>query len=363
MHNIRLDNHTAAKPLKAAVGSMLPFLETKWGSLSSPYWPELQHDAAQFFAEMRQWLGASQSHYFVPASSAQDAAMQVFLAHFLDHISETGRNHFLTTEIEEAAIQLSLNKLEKAGCAVKTVPLDACGRIDPAGLKEAIRPRDSLLSFSWANSLTGVIQPIAEISQICREKEISLHVDLSHVVGKLYFHLEDLYCDYASLDGSKFHAPQGSAGYFTRKKQQLQAANVPALAALCAALKHADDQFDRMATEVARLKAKLEKGVAGSVVLFQEADRLPNVAAIAFPGAHSEALAYLLARKGVFASFGGGQSQRLSHMLKCCKVPGELADSALSFSLSLETTEDEIDTALEVIDAAVKQLRRIGASL
>jgi cysteine desulfurase len=84
---------------------------------------------------------------------------------------------------------------------------------------------------------------------------------------------------------------------------------------------------------------------------------------MAFPGVHAEALLFFLSRKGVYATCGGGNTQKLSHILQACGISSELSQSALSFSLSYATTEEEIDYALEVINASVKKLREIGGAL
>jgi cysteine desulfurase len=263
--------------------------------------------------------------------------------------------------VEDAPILRAFNQFEKVGCLGKMLPVNEKGQLSLETLASEIRPRTSLLSLQWAHGLTGVIQPIEAIAKLCQERGIHLHVDASAVIGKLFFRFQDLPCDYLSFDGEKIHAPKGTAAVVTKGATiPLPSYNIAGWVALSTALKEAFDRFDHMATEVARLRDKLERGVEGAQVFFQDVERLPNTAVIAFPGVHAEALLFFLNRKGVYATCGGGNAQKLSHVLQLCGVEPSLAQSAVSFNLSYETTEEEIDLALEVIHQAVKKLRQLG---
>jgi cysteine desulfurase len=366
MVKVYLDNHTATRPHSKAVDHMLPFYREKWGSLLAPHQmgEELYPSVDAALAKAAALLGMQETDQFFLAGNGIDAVSQILWAHYFEEVRETGKNHLLTTVVEDASILLSFNGLEKVGCSGKMLPVDAKGRLTKSELEAAIRPRTSLLSLSWAHGLTGVIQPLEEISAVCRKHNIRLHVDVSTVLGKLYFRFEDLQCDYLSFDGEKIHAPQGTAAVMSKKTiAHAPNFNVPGLVALSTALEHAYVHFDHLSVEIARLRNKLEGGVEGSIVLFKDADRLPNTAVIAFPGVHAEALLFYLNQKGVFATCGGGNSQKLSQVLQASGVSSELAQCALSFSLSYETTEEEIDFALDTINAAYKKLRIIGGSL
>lgn len=366
MGKVYLDNHTATRPFSKAIDRMLPFYKEKWGSLLSPHemGEELYPAVDASLAKMYELMGAKETDQFCLMGSGMEAVSQILWSHYLEEIRDSGKNHLLTTSVEDASILLSFNTLEKVGCLGKMLPVNAQGQLSLDELESAIRPRTSLLSLSWAHGLTGVIQPLEAIAEICRKKEIHLHVDVSNVIGKLYFRFQDLNCDYLSLDGEKIHAPKGTGCIFSKKSISCTPNfNVPGLIALSTALELVHDHFDHLATEIARLRNKLEDGIEGGVVLFKEVDRLPNTCVVAFPGVHAEALLFYLNRKKVFATYGGGNSQKLSHVLQVCGISPELSNSALSFSLSYETKEEEIDYALDVINTSYKQLCSIGGSL
>lgn len=360
---IYLDNHSATRPSPKAVEQMLPFLHHQWGALSACHQmgQELYPAVDAAVKNCKQLLGAKESDSLFFVNGGSEAVFQVLWAHYSQTVQETGKNHLLTTVVEDAPILQAFNQFEKVGCFGKMLPVNEKGQLALETLVSEIRPRTSLLSLQWAHGLTGVIQPVEAIAKLCRDKGIQLHLDASGVIGKRFFRFHDLPCDFLSFDGEKIHAPKGTAAVVTKRAAlPTPSQNVAGLVALSTALAEACDRFDHMATEVARLRDKLEQGVEGAQVFFQDVERLPNTAVIAFPGVHAEALLFFLNRKGVYATYGGGNSQKLSHLLQACGVEAALAQSAVSFNLSHETTEEEVDTVLEVMHQAVKKLRQIG---
>jgi cysteine desulfurase len=113
------------------------------------------------------------------------------------------------------------------------------------------------------------------------------------------------------------------------------------------------DARDLVCTEVARLRSHFEAGVLeavpDSMVFFQDVERVPNCTAIAFPGISNEALLYTLNRRGVYGSIGGGSYQQIGLLLMASGIEECVAHSSVSFSLSRETTEEQIDQAIDII--------------
>jgi cysteine desulfurase len=231
--------------------------------------------------------------------------------------------------------------------------------------------------LSWANGLTGTINPIGEIASLCQQRGILLHLDVTHVLGKLYFEIADTDAHFFSFNGGPLHAPNGCGGLFVKagtacspfilggsEQGGLRAGSfsVGHLAALGHAAKEAVDSRDLLCTEVARLRDKLEMDIVAhypeAVPFYSNQERLPHCLTIAFPGISNEAMLYNLNRRGVYASIGGGCFQLLSQLLVRSGVPDSLAQTAVSFSLSRETNEDEIDRAVFLITDSAKQLRQ-----
>lgn len=372
-NTVYLDNHTITRPCAQAMEQMFPFYKEYWGTVSAPHrmGQELIPLLNQRLKSLYQYVGADAEDQFLLTSSGAEGIAHIFQSTYLDFVRETGRNHFLTTPMEEAPIGMSINRLEKLGCSGKTLPVNSFGQLTRQALEEAIKPRSGLLSLSWANGLTGVIHPISDLAAVCKEKEVRFHVDASYAIGKVHFQFQELGADFLSFDGPLLYAPKGTGGLFIKKGVAFSplivgdsGINAPGLAALEASLGHTLRHFDHFNTEIVRLRDRLEKGIregfADAFVFFEKADRLPNCSAIGFPGIACEALLFALHRQGIYASMGGGHCQKLSCVLTACGVDSVLAGSALSFSLSCETTEEEIDYAVERIVETAKKLRRLS---
>jgi cysteine desulfurase len=373
---VYLDHHTATRPFPSSIEAMLPFLKEHWGSTTAPHQmgQELFPALNKGTEAIMEALGAKPEDRFYFFSSNAEAISHLFLSHYFDSIRHSGKNHILTTNIEEAPVLMSLKRLEEVGCAGKILTVSAQGQLTKDILEESLRPRTSLVSLSWANGLTGVVHPIADLAAACKAKDVRIHVDASYIIGKLHFRFEDLPIDFLTFDGSLLHAPKGTAGILVKEKtlfspplSAMTGVPVGGIAALGTALEEGANMFDHVCLETVRLRDKLEAGVLRGFpeakVLFQKAERLPNCSAIAFPGVISDALLFLLHRKGVYASLGGGQCQKLSHILIGSGIDEMLAQCALSFSLSFETTEEEIDYAIKTIVECAQKLKDLSRNI
>jgi cysteine desulfurase len=365
MEPIYLDNGTIARPSSHLISQMQPILKRHWQSACAPYLKGKEPFVSieRSIGDLRAFVGAHPKDTFHFTSSGSAAIAAVYQSVYIDHIVESGKNHILTTTAEEASIHLLGKHYEKLGVVQKTIQLSENGQVTREALESAISPKTGLVSLSWANSLTGVIHPIWELAEMCREKRILFHVDASQVLGKLYFKFEELPLDFLTFDGPVLHGPKGSGGVFIRRGVEFTPAipegmegadlNTPALIGLGIATEEMSEAFDHLSLETARLRDKLEEGIKLAIpevkLLYKEAERLPNVSAILFPGVHHELLAFHLREAGVFASFGGGQKQKLEYLIS--------DPCALSFSLSRETTEEEIDRALGIIIDSAQRCR------
>lgn len=383
-HGIYLDNNTTTRPSAKAIAKMLPFLTERWGVPSVPHqmgqqlFPAIEEALKGIYA----LIGANEMDEIIFTSSSAEGVNQVILSTYFDVTIHTGKNQFITSLSEEAPAIMAIGRLEQLSCIGKMVSLDKNGCITPEAIIEAMTPRTALVSISWANGLTGVINPIEEIADICKERGVHLHIDASHVLGKVFAEWNEIPAQFLTFNGDSFHAPQGTGGLYIKNGikcsplilggvdqggHRAGAYSVAGLIALGEAAREAIDARDYLCTEVARLREKFEAGIkeniSDAVFFFQNQKRLPNTSAIAFPGVANEALLYLLNRKGVYASIGGGTYQQIGLILQASGVDNVLAHSTLSFSLSRETTEDEIEHVIEIIADCVQRLRKISHKL
>ena len=203
-----------------------------------------------------------------------------------------------------------MSRLEQLGCVTRLLPVDEKGLLKLSALEEALKPKTALLSISWANALTGVIEPISDIVRICHAKGVKVHLNASAMIGKLPISFEELGVDFLTFDGDKIHTPQGIGGLFRKTKPHESSHHVAALSALSLAVDEELQRLEQFAMESARLRdtfeAELKIALPDTLILFQDADRLPHVSCVAFPGVMAEALLFNLHRRQVFASIGGG---------------------------------------------------------
>lgn len=369
--SINLDNHSYTKVCKTVKDFLL-----EEHSVSLPHLPHtLGVKGLQMLQEAKDLLSTEalfidRGIYFF--SSIQEAVNTLFTALMINEIQETGKNQILLSEGEEALIVFASEKLKSLGCTIKTIPINNEGALDLKALKKAINPKTSFFSLSLANSLTGSVHPINEISAICKENSIKLHVDVSSSLGKVPCRFD---ADFISFSSHLIHGGQGACLGLRRKDffSQSDATTIPlwsqdpklakslALSATQALL-----FSNKMALDVPRLKkhfeTKLLEQITDLEVLFSS-NSLPNVSVIYFPKVQAESLLYRLNKRGVYASFGGGGSQPLFTQIEKSQLPSKYRYSSLSFSFSRYTTKLEMDKAVSVIVEEVNHLQSLSADL
>lgn len=373
-----LDNSQTTAPSKTVISKMMPFLSEKWGVFSQPHrkGQELASAIEEAYERLYRLFQAKEEDEVLFTSSAAEATNQVIQGIYFDVTIPTGKNHFVVGKVDEAPALMAAHRLEQAGC-VGTMVLPT-----PQAVIEALSPRTALVSLSWGNGLTGQIQPVREIGKILQGRGVKFHVEASHVIGKLWFDPYEIGADYISFGGDLIHGPKSSGALWIRAKEHLPklilggleqdgarsgVLDVACLAALGEAAKEATDGLDYLSTEVARLRGKFERELSKALpevkILFREQERLPHISCVSFPGCPSETLLYLLQREECFATMGGGSLQQIGYVLATLGVSENEAATALSFSLSRETTDEEVSAAVLLLKNTTLKLRKVSEHL
>jgi cysteine desulfurase len=265
-----------------------------------------------------------------------------------------------------------MSRLHELGCVFQMVPAAKEGWISAKAFAEMITPRTAMLSISWANGLTGVLQPLSEIRELCKERGILLHVEGTHALGKGDFSFEESGADILTFNGPA----GGMGGMFIREGVEISPLILggkeqggmrggffnPSLLIECAKWAKEERSYaDHYTIEIARLRSLFEDSlcanISGAAVLFQEQDRLPHISSLVFPGAASDALLFLLNQKGLLATCGGNHFQHITHLLKACELPEPNRHTAVSFAFSHTTTEEEIEEGVAILIESVRLLR------
>lgn len=283
-----------------------------------------------------------------------------------------GRHHIVTTQIEHPSVGEPLAELERQGHGVVRVAPARSGRVDADKILEALRPETRLVALMLANNETGVLQPVAEVGRVCREREIHFHCDAVQAAGKIAFSVESLGCDTLSLSAHKMHAPKGIGALYVRRglamstlmfggaqerRRRPGTENVPLAAAFGVAARIATEGSWREAAAALRDRLEAEMATVHQITVNgADVARLPNTSNITFHGIDGEGLVIALDLKGVGASTGSACSSgrvEPSPILLAMGLTPEEAKSTVRFSLSRFTTGPEIAVAVEVLKDVV----------
>lgn len=371
---IYLDNQTESQIAKEVVAAMLPFLSKHCFALSSTH-PLADHARAcaqEAIEELYGLLQVKSGDNFVLTSSHTEAINHVILGSFFSHFGQ--KNHFLAAKTAEAPQVLAMNRLKNLGGKFEMVEVDQQGNVTLEALEESITPRTCLLTLSWANGLTGVIQPLENIAELCRKRGILLHIDATHVLGKGDFSFANSYADFFTFNGEQLQGPRAAGGLVIREgieftslisggkeQNELRAGRVDVanLMGLCKAVELAKKQIDQNSFEILRLRNLFESKLADiSLSPFKNALRVPNISLLVFSGVTSDALAYFLQQKELFASIGGNLFQKISHLLAACKI--EMLHSGISFAFSHAHQEEDVCRAANLIRESVRHLQKLS---
>jgi len=287
--------------------------------------------------------------------------------------------HIISAKTEHHAVLNAVEHLEKHE-AVEVTWLDVSrdGIVDVDQLAKSIRPETRLVSIMTANNETGVIQPLREISQICRERGVLLHSDMVQAFGKIDVDLSLV--DAASFAAHKFYGPKGAGFLFLRSGLSIQpimfggahenerrpgTENVAAIAGMAAAAAEwTQRDLAREQEREARLRDELWMRISQNIPDAKQngegAPRLANTLNVSLLGLDSEMLLIALDLEGVCASSGSAcmvGSVVASHVLLAMGLPVERARSAVRFSLGKWTTAEEIKAAGEAVRKIVKRLQ------
>ena len=286
--------------------------------------------------------------------------------------------------VEHPAVEESARYLERFhGFTVDVVPVDATGLVTPAALAGVLRPETALVSIMYANNEVGTVQPIAALAELAHAQGIPFHTDAVQAAGWLPLDTRALGVDAMSISGHKLGAPKGCGMLFVRSRTRLEPVihgggqergrrsgteNVAGTVGLATALTLARDgqaeQQVRVATLRDRFIAAVLAGVPDAVLTGHPSQRLPSVASFCFPGTSGESVLLELERRGVVCSSGSAcaaGSDAPSPVLTALGLPAEVAQTAVRFSFDASVTREDLDTAAAAVQAAVADVRNLGA--
>ncbi|MDO3379496.1 cysteine desulfurase NifS [Geoalkalibacter halelectricus] len=375
-------DYNATTPLRPEVlEAMLPFYREHFGNPSSVHWAGRMVSGAVEKAreQVARLINASPAEIvFTSCGSEGD---NLALKGTVEALKDKG-NHIITTAVEHPAVLNTCEFLEKNGCEVTYLPVDAEGMIDLAQLEAAITEKTILISAMWGNNETGTIFPIKEIGAIARKYKVRFHTDAVQAVGKLPVDVQKAGVDLLVISGHKIGAPKGVGAIYIRRgarmvplihgghqerNRRAGTHNVAGIVGLGLACELAGRHLEENAARLKALRDKLERGIVERIpevkVNGHPTRRLPNTLNVSFAYIEGESLLLNFDMKGVAASSGSActsGSLEPSHVMGAMGVDIALAHSSTRFSLGPDSSEEDVDYILEILPPIVARLREMS---
>ena len=380
---IYLDNH-ATTPLDPRVlEAMMPYLTNKFGNAASrnhSFGWEAEQAVDTAREQIAKLIGATAKEIIFTSGATESDNLAI--KGIAEMYKEKG-NHVITAVTEHKAVLDTCKRLEKDGYRVTYLPVKADGLIDLDDLRRAIDDQTTLVTIMYANNEIGVLQPIAEIGKICKEKGVLFHCDAVQAVGKVPVNVITDNIDLASISGHKIYGPKGVGALYVRRKNprvQLTAQidggghergmrsgtlNVPGIVGLgkaCElAMRELAEESKRLAALRDRLKNKLQSELDEVFVNGSAEHRLPGNLNMSFLYVEGESL--LMGISDIAVSSGSACTSATlepSYVLKSLGLGDDVAHSSIRFGIGRFNTEAEIDYVADKLIDVVKKLRELS---
>ncbi|MEO0082399.1 MAG: cysteine desulfurase family protein [candidate division WOR-3 bacterium] len=379
--NVYLDNNSTTRIDPRVARSIEPYLHEVYGNPSNihHFGRECAEGLAQAREQVAAFLGASPDEIFFTSSGTESdnlAVKGVAAAR-----KEKG-NHIITSAIEHSAVRGSVRFLGRNGWQVTILPVDRHGLVDPDDVRRSITDKTVLVSVMLANNEIGTIEPVREIAAVCRNAGVTCHTDAVAAAGKIEVDVQKLDVDLLTISGHKLHAPKGVGVLYVREGTPLEpllhgghqekglrpgTENVIGIVGMGAACELLGQEWQSDAARMQRLRDRLERSILERVpevrIEGHPEKRVPNVCLATVGYVEGEALILSLDLEGVAVASGSACSAGEagpSPTIEAIGVPDMFKNAPVRFSLGRDTTEDEIDYAVEAFARVVERLRSIS---
>jgi len=382
---VYLDNNATTMVDPAVVETMLPFFSEMYGNPNSLHkfgtsaHPALSKAIDQVYTA----INASDADDVVFTSCATESNNWVLQSVFTDHIVNGDKNHIVVSEVEHPSILSTCKFLEDQGVKVTYLPVTEEGIVEAETVRAFITDKTALVSIMWASNETGMIFPIKEIGEICKEKGVLFHSDAVQAVGKIKVDLQDVHVDFVSMSAHKFHGPKGVGALYIKDSQALTplmhggehmggrrsgTLNVPFIVGMGKAIELATSNIEETAAKIREKRDRLEDAIlelSETFVVGDRENRTPNTILISIRGVEGEGMLWDLNNGQIGASTGSAcasEDLEANTVMLAIGADNELAHTGIRLSLSRFTTDEEVDYTINHFKNAVARLRMISSS-
>ena len=376
---IYLDNAASTQIHSEILKEMMPYLTEQYGNPSSihRYGRAARKAIERARKQIANLINASPKEILITSGGTESNNTALF------GVTHLGKgNHIITSSIEHEAILEPCKRLQKKGFKVSYLPVDKYGQVSIDELKHIISKDTCLVSIMFANNEVGTIQPIEEISEICKQNGTLFHSDAVQAVGKVPIDVKKIPIDMLSISSHKINGPKGVGALYIRKGLQIDpfilgggqedglrsgTENVGNIVGFGKACQLAHENLENNIAHMKKLRDFLLSRINHDIpkVTFNghPTKRLPNNVHFTFLGVNGEDLIIKLDENEIAASTGSACSvrvQKASHVLKAMGFSHEQITGSLRLTVGIFNSEVEISQAAEKLSQIVQELRSVS---
>ncbi len=382
---VYMDNNATTMVDPQVVEAMTPFFSELYGNPNSlhKFGTKTHQALSTAVDQMYTAINAADADDIIFTSCATESNNWVLKSVWVDKILHGEKNHIVVSEVEHPSILSTCKFLEDQGVKVTYLPVNDQGIVEAHTVKSFITENTALVSIMWANNETGMIFPIEEIGQICREKGVLFHTDGVQAVGKIPVDMQSVHVDFMSMSAHKFHGPKGIGALYIRNSQKLSpllhggehmggrrsgTLNVPYIVGMGKAIELATKNMSETSWSIRQKRDRLEDALLeldDVMVVGDRINRTPNTILISIKGVEGEGMLWDLNNNLIGASTGSAcasEDLEANTVMLAIGADHELAHTGIRLSLSRFTTDEEIDFVIESFKNAVARLRSISSS-
>ena len=380
---IYLDNAASTAVHPEVVKEMLPYFDVQYGNPSSihQFGRKAKNAIQKARKQVAALVGAEPDEILFTSGGTESNNTILYGIPKLQG-SHLDQNHIITSSIEHEAILQPCKEFENIGIKITYLPIDEHGIVDPDDIANSINLHTVLVSIMLANNVVGTIQPIKEISEICKKYQIPLHTDAVQAVGKMPIDVKELGVDALSVSSHKINGPKGIGALFIKKGLRIDpqilgggqengmrsgTENVASIVGFGKACEIAKERLNENITHFQTLHSSMLSRIAKEIPHVKlnghPEKRIFNNIHLTFLGVNGEDLIIKLDEHGIAASTGSACSvhtQKASHVLKAMGFNHEQITGSLRISFGYANTLDEINQAVEVLKKVVSELRSVS---
>ena len=384
---IYLDNAASTAVHPEVVKEMIPYFDTQYGNPSSihQFGRKAKNAIQKARKQVAALIGAEPDEILFTSGGTESNNI---ILYGISNIPlrtrpfQELRNHIITSSIEHEAILQPCKNLEEIGCKITYLPVDESGMVDLPDVANSLTEDTIIVSIMFANNEVGTIQPIKEISELCKKYNVLFHTDAVQAVGKVPINVKELGIDALSVSSHKINGPKGVGALFIKKGikpnpiilgggqengMRSGTENVASIVGFGKACEIAKERLNENISHIQTLHSTILSRVTKEIPHVKlnghSEKRIFNNIHLTFLGVNGEDLIIKLDEHGIAASTGSACSmhtQKASHVLKAMGFNHEQITGSLRMSFGYLNTLDEVEQTIDVLKRVVSELRSVS---